>query len=1753
MKTRLCAVAVFLASCAAAAEPWEDPQVNEINRLPARNFTLPLACAADALTDALEPPTPFVRSLNGQWKFKWVGAPSQRPRDFFRADFDDAAWAEIDVPSCVELRGYGVPVYLAHGYPHPFTPPKIDPTYNPVLSYRTTFAVPEDWKGRRVTLRFEGVYSAFYVWVNGRKVGYAEDAKLPSEFDITSVLKADGPNLLAVQAFRWCDGSYFEDQDMIRFSGIFRDVSLVAEPVRAIRDFTVTTTPAADGKAWRLAVETPAPGVKATLYDGAFAKVASFEGTLTVPAAHTWSAEDPYLYTLVLENGSDVRSCRVGFRDVRLDGTRLLVNGRPLKIKGVNRHEHSAENGRTVTRAEMEQDLALMKRANINTVRTSHYPNHRLWYDLCDRYGVYLVAEANVEAHGAREFCKGLGFEPAWRKTIVERNLNQVATYRNHPAVIVWSLGNENEGGESFAVAYRAVKAKDATRPVHYESDNLSSDFDSRMYPAVDWVEKRGKYGDGARFEDVFIRKKEHRKDCFTQSKPFFMCEYAHAMGNAVGNLQEYWDAIYAHDCLLGGCIWDWVDQAVWKETDRVAPDGRRDRYLAYGGDFDGLGMPNDKSFAAGPVCVNGLVRPDRQVTPKLVEVAHVYRNLVTTGDPLAGRGTLENRFLFTAADVFDGTWRLLADGEEVACGALAVPAVAPGAKGEIALPLPAGFRPDPAKEYFYNVAYALKVDTCWAKKGHVVARDQLAVSPVRGGDVASARSAALAPTIDACGETLVVRAGETVATFSKATGTLAELTMRGQRILADEQGVVHGPRLTCARAFTDNDTALGNATKGIQKQFFQSGLSQLRYHAEPLVVSNGCVVTRVTVNGAKSSGWTHETVWSFGADGSVTLANAVHPFGTFPPLPRLGLTWMLDGALEQVAWYGRGPCENYVDRLTGSFVGRYASTVTDLFEPYVRPQDNGQRADVRWIAFTDDAGNGVRFSADRPLFAQALHFGWEDLQFARHQIRQQRFRQPLVPRRETVFNFDIRQRGLGGASCGPVPLDKYLVPVQDERWTVRLAPVAADVAAPRPNGLKVELRQTAGGPALFVNGVRRNPRFYYGSPTCLCNISGVRKTVLRIPFAAPADTTRGRITLDGYFGTDPIWYSDAKLVDLTAGTTNVVLRADEEVRTMNYRADGLTLVRGHRYHFVFTHRATRARTYFHVGVTYETADGRRVRLPYYYGDALGETVKIAAEEAGVDFVTFSTDSSWGCEGWWNPPEEPENYEKLDRECARLIALNPSVLLVPRIMTDAPVWLLKRHPEIRMIFHTGFNLGMSSVSARLYRKAACEAVERLSRHLKEKFPLNYAGLQISGQNSAEWFYMMSTTANLSGYDVGTRDAFRDWLRAKGDPDWATAEVPTSAQRHLREKDARLLEFARFRQREMASFLVDLGAAAKRGSRGEALTCFFYGYSWEVGGVIAGAGETGHFDFGWLMAHAHGKIDAFSSPISYSCRNLTGSTVIMSAAETVLRNGYLWFNEIDHRTHHEEMWDHINIFRPYADPAVTREIVLRDSAAGILRGYGDWWMDLFGRGWFRDREIWQLRAQLDALDLALRDRKGLYAPEIASVVHEDSFLHNGWGSGPLLSRRGFARCGADYGQYLLEDFLANPPASVKLVYFPVIRDLSPAMRAKLDAYKASHPNVTCVEKMTGADLQAEAIAARAKQAGVHLWTAAGKANVCSAEGFLVVQALEEGPLALDVGAACEVVDFFTGETVGKGPALTLPFRLGETRVFRLGRR
>ena len=1072
-KSGTIAVAVCAATLLAGGaemNDWENPQVTARNRLPARTYALPLADAAAAFTDAIEPETPYKQSLNGTWKIKWVGDPARRPDGFWATDYDDADWSEVDVPSCLEMRGFGSPQYTNVNYPHKNEWPTIRDRftgradYNPVASYRTTFTVPDAWDGRRVILRFDGVYSAYCVWVNGQPVGYAEDSKLPSEFDITPFLKQKDANLLAVQVFRWSDGSFLEDQDMFRFTGIFRDVTLWSMPPDGIWDFYVNVKLSVEnGKCAEaaLAIDGLDGAWEATLYDADRQSVATLNSQSSTfnfaPAAlpRLWSAEKPYLYTLIVRKGDDIRAKKVGFKDEKIVGNTFFVNGQPVKLKGVNRHETDPADGRTVSLASMMKDMELFKKYNINAVRTCHYPDHHLWYDLCDRYGIYVIAEANVEAHEPGYGDKGLGRFPAWDKAIVERNVRNVLFHRNHPSVTLWSMGNETGHGDCFRHAIAAVKALDPTRPVHWERGNEDADVDSSMYPSVEWLWNRGRQSTGGGELKSEAGGIGFAAAAQGAGKPYVMCEYAHAMGNALGNFQEYWDAIYAFPALMGGCIWDWVDQAIWKATDRVDPaTGARERYLAYGGDFDD--RPND-----GPFCDNGIVDPLRHVSPKLIEVAHVHRNLVVEREDSRaeaqrrGEGepsfVLWNRFCFTTADEFNGAWELLADGEPVARGTFAAPAVAPLARGRLDLPeLDAAIKAAPeGKEMFVNFAFTTKADAPLVPKGWIAARDQIAVgagvSRAEAQREVRANGDSRPMVTDEDATTLTVERGRTTAIFDKRTGTLSFLVMRGVRILDDPaEGIAAGPLLTCARAFTDNDNWMrtGNQWGDGVGGFEGSGLMQLKYHPGRLVVGTNNTVTVTTdVAGAKGCGFTHRAVWTFNADGSVAVANEVTPYGTMPEaLPRLGLSLKLLPALEQMRYYGRGPWENYVDRLTGSFLGVWDSTVTGQFVDYVRPQDNGGKSDVRWVEFRDRHGRGVRFSASEPLFLRALHYGWEDLEFARFRNGSRRHRTPLVPRKEICLDLDVRQTGLGGASCGPRPMDKYRFdPNAPVRWTMTI------------------------------------------------------------------------------------------------------------------------------------------------------------------------------------------------------------------------------------------------------------------------------------------------------------------------------------------------------------------------------------------------------------------------------------------------------------------------------------------------------------------------------------------------------------------------------------------------------------------------------------------------------------------------------------------------------------------------------------------
>ena len=1006
---------------------WENELVNERNREPARADGFPLARIEDALTPDW-PASPYVLSLNGMWKFRWRGGANQRDSDFFKVGFDDSSWLTIDVPSCVETRGFGRMVFDNIPYPFANNPPFIADDYNSVASYRRTFTVPPEWKGRRVHLRFEGVMSGYYVWVNGHQVGYAEDSGLASEFDITDYVKFSNrrivessngsQNILAVEVFRWSDGSYLEDQDMLRLSGIYRDVTLWAEPQKAIRDYFVTTDLSDDFTSATVNVKVKADApVKTTLYDGAYRKV-----PMQLENPHLWSAEDPYLYTLVLESGEDIRSCKVGIRKVELaKNGAILVNGRPIKFRGVNRHDFSEKNGFTITREEMMEDVKLLKRYNFDCVRTSHTPNDPYFYHLCDRYGLYVQAEANVESHGALYGVNCLAYPPSWAKAHVERCVRMVEELKNHPSIFQWSLSNEAGSGPNFVIAYEAMRKVDSTRLYINRNDNENFEIQGHGYLTFEEIERISKW-------------------C-----PFFLSEYAHCMGNAMGNFKEYWDVFRKYDAIQGGCIWDWIDQIVPEATDRIGPDGKRISYRAYGGDADE--SPNE---SAG--CVNGIIGPDRQVTAKLVEAGHVQRELqVVADDASAGEAKLVNHAAFTFADAYEGRWALYEDGRRIDGGALEVPHVAPQSEGTIRLPQPKAFKRVAGAEYFYRVSFHRKAACDWAPKGWEVAHDQLAFGRFEGfekveeGLRAKANSGVVCNGQDARCPGIVITAGPTEAVFSKETGTLSKLKMNGKTILADEQGICRGPRLDWMRAFTDTDI---NFLWPLAKR---NGITRMRWHAHPAnVITNGdgsvSVACTVDVCG-RMSGWIeHKTRWTFRGDGTVELENGTTPFGELPQLPRLGLSLMLDGSLENFRYYGRGPWENYIDRCAGSDVGYYESTAAEQFTDYVRPQENGAKSDVRWAAFLDDSGDGVLVKGSETLFVTAIHYGWEELWLARHHGNRThdslRAFAPLYPRREICVRLDLRQAGLGNASCGPKTLAGYLFENKPEAWKVTFVPV---------------------------------------------------------------------------------------------------------------------------------------------------------------------------------------------------------------------------------------------------------------------------------------------------------------------------------------------------------------------------------------------------------------------------------------------------------------------------------------------------------------------------------------------------------------------------------------------------------------------------------------------------------------------------------------------------------------------------------------
>ncbi len=1001
-------------------DDWENETIFAVNKEAGHVTYIPFPSVESLKADQsfdkpwLEPSSPLYRSLNGDWKFKWVKQPSERPMDFYKPGYNVSSWAEIPVPSNWEMHGYGTPIYTNIRYPFRNNPPFIEPQKgytnekepNPVGSYRRDFDVPADWDGKNIFIHFDGVYSGFYVWVNGKKVGYSQGANNVTEFDITEYVKTWN-NTLAVQVFRWTDGSYIEDQDMFRLSGIHRDVFLFATPKVHVRDYHLSAGFNGDDFSSATFDVKPfiknyskkasdAASIQITLLDPRGKAVAeiskditalkggeeqSFDLQAAVSKPALWSAEKPNLYTAVVllkdkdGNVTEAMSSKFGFRKIEIKNKRVYINNEQVFFKGTNRHDTHPIYGRSVPVESMIQDVQMMKRYNMNTIRTSHYPNHAKMYAIYDYYGLYTMDEADIENHGNHSISN----MPSWLPAYKDRLERMVQRDRNHPCVIFWSMGNEGGNGMNFDEIAKLTRSMDPSRPVHYEGRNESADIDSHMYPALDRM---------AAFD-------QRESD-----KPYFLCEYVHSMGNAMGNLAEYWDYIENHSQrMIGGCVWDWVDQAI------VKPGGPTDRYY-YGGDFGDV--PNDGDF----VC-NGLTTPDRRETAKLLEVKKIYQYVKIRPLSLSiGKIEIENKYDFTDLNEFDIAWELLKDGVVAESGSINPIDLAPNQKKALLVPYNKSL--DSGSEYFLNVYFKLKENTAWEKAGYAVASEQFALNrkpllPIL--NTASMQKIRAEKTENE----LAISGDGFTAVFNTQTGVMKSLKYGDKEMLHDNQGF----ELNWYRSLNNDKYADQSYYPAIyDKPIFT-------YQAD----EDGKSVTVIagktaTINFRRPVSIPYLVKYQIYADGTIDvdasftgpMVNVIH---------RLGLQIVLPSGFENVKYYGRGPHENYSDRKHSAFFGLYETTVEGMeAEHYVRAQSMGNREDIRWFTLTDDKGKGLKISSKDRLSFSALHFTDNELWQAKHDFMLDEIRKP-----EIYLNLDCLQEGVGNASCGPVTLPEYMIP----------------------------------------------------------------------------------------------------------------------------------------------------------------------------------------------------------------------------------------------------------------------------------------------------------------------------------------------------------------------------------------------------------------------------------------------------------------------------------------------------------------------------------------------------------------------------------------------------------------------------------------------------------------------------------------------------------------------------------------------------
>ena len=1008
---------------------WKDPVVNEVNRSPMHTRYFAYQDEHSALKGCKEASQNFM-SLNGIWKFLWVKDADKRPMNFYKISYDDKSWDNMQVPGLWALNGYGDPVYVNYGYPwrNQFAgePPAIPVADNQVGSYRKEIIIPADWKGKEIFAHFGAVSSNMYLWVNGQFVGYSEDSKLEAEFNLSRYLKP-GKNLIAFQVFRWCDGSYLEDQDFLRLAGVGRDCYLYVRNKKYIQDIRVTPDLDAQYLDATLHVAMNLKGggtVDLKLLDplGKEIVATSVKGNgqvqtrMEVANPGKWSAENPVLYTLIatLKDKGDVVEVipiNVGFRKIELKNAQILVNGQPVLFKGVNRHEMDPDNGYYLSPQRMIQDIKIMKAFNINAVRTSHYPNDNLWYDLCDRYGLYVVAEANVESHGIGGH-KTLARNPLFAKAHLERNQRNVQRSYNHPSIIFWSLGNEAGFGANFEACYTWIKNEDKTRAVQYEQAK-TNEFTDIFCPMYQDYEGNREYCEG----DI--------------DKPLIQCEYTHAMGNSLGGFKEYWDLIRKYPKYQGGFIWDFVDQSLrWKNKEGVS-------FYAYGGDWNPYDA-SDNNFMD-----NGLINPDRQPNPHMYEVGYFYQSIwVTPVDLPNGAINVYNENFFRNLDDYYLEWELQADGEIVRKGMVGKLNVAPQQTATVQL----GYMMDDIcqdKELLLNILFKLKKAESLLPAGHVVAKKQLTILPYKTPDLAisnmpNSNIKVCAPTVIENDVNYLIVEGEHFRLdFDKHDGYLCKYEINGRQLLNE------GSKLTPNfwRAPTDNDLGAGLQKKYAAWKNTGIYLNELEQKVEnDLVIVN----SEYTMEAVKAKLYLTYTINNCGAV-KITQKMTVDQSATVSDLFRFGMQVQICEELEQVSYYGRGPIENYSDRNNSTWLGKYRQTVSDQFYSYIRPQENGTRTDIRWWKLMGKGGNGLKLIADAPCSVSALHYSIEVLDDGER--KEQRHSEFLPCVDYINLCIDKVQMGVGGVnSWGALPLKDYRLPYQDYEFSFLLQPVTSAV-----------------------------------------------------------------------------------------------------------------------------------------------------------------------------------------------------------------------------------------------------------------------------------------------------------------------------------------------------------------------------------------------------------------------------------------------------------------------------------------------------------------------------------------------------------------------------------------------------------------------------------------------------------------------------------------------------------------------------------